>query len=261
MPMPLFLNRSVSPKVFKNKEDIHNQNNQEQFHLNYLQEVLTEQQKLNRQLTGSVSKFDSTLKQSRKEQLTNFMELSTALAKQENISEKVIENMSEQKESTTGLDEKLIKLEEMHKEFAKSFLSKELTSQAILDQLAFQETMIHDLNRKLLEYEDVTNALVIQAKKQEELHALISQQTDLQGIFHKTIMERLGKQDQVGETITSQIGELKESISVKANAILNKIEEQSSKITQFFLSLILPNITQKKIIKGKNFKSTSAKKD
>ena len=68
-------------------------------------------------------------------------------------------------------------------------------------------------------------------------------------------MERLGKQDAVGETITDQLGEIKISLSEKANSILEKIEEQSSRFSQFFLSLIMPNITQKKIIKGKTFKT------
>lgn len=259
--MTLFVNGHVSPQIYKKQEDIHAQCNQDKFHLNFLQEVLNEQQKLNSELTGSVSQFDSTLQQTRKEQSSNFMELVSVLARQENLSEKVIKNISEQKESTTEIDEKLIKLEEMHEQFAKTFLSKELTSQAILDQLACQETMIQDLNRKLLEYEDVTQALVIQAKKQEELHDIISKQADLQGIFHQTIMEQLGKQDAVGETITGQLSEIKNSLSIKANAIMDKIEEQYSKITQFFLSLIMPNITQKKIIKGKTFKTTSKKKD
>lgn len=259
--MPLFVNGRISPQVFNKPEDIEEQNNQGKFHLNFLQEVLLEQQKINDQLTGSVTSFDETLNKSRKEQHSNFLQLASVLARQENLSEKVIENIFEQKESTTVIDEKLIKLEEMHEQFAKSFLSKELTSQAILDQLAYQESMILGLNRKLLEYEDVTKALVIQATKQEELHTLLSKQADLQGIFHQTIMERLGKQDAVGETITGQLSEIKTSLSMKANAVIDKIEEQYSKITQFFLSLILPNITQKKIIKGKTFKTNGRKEE
>lgn len=262
MPMTLFVNGYVSPQIYKKNEDINEKNNQGKYHLNFLQEVLNEQQKLNSELSGSVSQFDNTLQQSRMEQNTNFMELVTVLARQENLSEKVIENISKQKESTTEIDGKLIKLEGMHEQFAQSFLSKEeLFNQAILDQLACQETMIQDLNRKLLEYEDVTKALVIQAKKQEELHDMVSKQTDLQGIFHQTIMEQLGKQDAVGETISDQLSEIKNSLSMKANAIMDKIEDQYSKITQFFLSLIMPNIHQKKIIKGKIFKTTSIKKD
>ena len=259
--MPLFVNGYVSPQIFKRPDDINEQSNQEKFHLNFLQEILNEQQKLNGELTGNVSKFDSTLKQNRNEQLSNFNELLSVLARQEDLSERVIENISEQKESTTEIDVKLIKLEELHEQFAKSFLNKELTTQAILDQLAFQETMIQDLIRKLFEFEDVTKALVIQAEKQEELHEMISKQADLQGIFHQTIMEQLGKQDAVGETITAQLSEIKSSISEKANAVIGKIEEQYSKITQFFLSLIMPNITQKKMIKGKTFKTTSQKKE
>lgn len=259
--MALFVNGFVSPQIYKKNEDLNEQSNQETFHLNFLQEVLNEQQKLNSELSGNVSQFENTLQQSRKEQYSNFMELVSVLARQENLSEKVIENISEHKESTTEIDEKLIKLEEMHEKFAKSFLSKELTSQAILDQLAFQETMIQDLNRKLIEYEDVTKALLNQAEKQEELHDLVLKQADLQGIFHQTIMNQLGKQDAVGETITDQLSEIKDSFSMKANAIIDKIEEQYSKITQFFLNLIMPNIHQKKIIKGITFKTTSTKKD
>lgn len=253
--MSLFVNGYVSPQVFSNNDDIVEQNNQEKFRLNYLQEILNEQQKLNDELTGSVTKFDRSLEHNRKEQYTQFQEMVSFLAKQENFSKRVIENISEQKESTTEIDEKLIKLEEMHEQFSKALFNRELTSEAILNQLAHQQSMIQDLNRKLLEYEDVTNALVIQAKKQEELQDMLAKHADLQGIFHETIMERLGKQDAVGETITDQLGEIKTSISTKANAILEKIEEQSSKFTQFFLSLIMPNITQKKIIKGKTFKT------
>lgn len=253
--MSLFVNGYISPQVFSNKEEIADQNNQENFRLNYLQEVLSEQQKLNNDLSGSVKKFNSTLQQNRQEQVAQFHSLLASLAKQEDLSEKVMENIYDQKESTTEIDDKLMKIEEMHEQISKSLLTKELTSQAILDQLAYQQSMIIDLNRKLLEYEDVTNALVIQAKKQEELHQMLEKNSDLQGIFHETIMERLGKQDVIGETIISQISEIKSSLSTKANDVLEKIEEQYSKFTQFFLSLIMPNITQKKIIKGKTFKT------
>ena len=259
--MPLFVNGYISPQVYKNDEEIFQLKNQDKFHINYMQEVFKEQQKLNSQLTGSVSQFENSLQKTRNEQHTNFLELVSVLSRQENLSEKVIENISEQKESTSEIDEKLLKMEEMHHEFAKSFLNKELTSQAILDQLAYQESMIKDLNRKLLEYEDVTKALSTQAKKQEELHLIIAQQADLQGIFHQTIMEQFGKQDAIGETITSQLSDIKTSLSVKANAVIDKVEENYSKITQFFLNLIMPNITQKKIIKGKTFKTSGKKED
>jgi hypothetical protein len=255
MPMPLFVNGFVSPQVFRNKNDIAVQSNQEKFRLNYLQEILNEQQKLNNELTGSVTKFNRTLENNRQEQSTHFEHMVSYLAKQENFSEKVMENISEQKESTTEIDDKLVKLEEMHEQFSKALLNRELTSEAVLNQLAHQQSLIQDLNRKLLEYEDVTQALVIQAQKQEELHDMLAKHADLQGIFHETIMERLGKQDAVGETISGQLGEIKTSLSTKANAIIEKIEEQSSRFTQFFLSLIMPNITQKKIIKGKTFKT------
>lgn len=259
--MPLFVNGRISPQVFQKPEEIKEYQNQDKYHLNFLQELLHEQQKINTQLTGSVTSFDETLIKSRKEQHSHFQELASVLARQENLSEKVIENIYEQQESTTGIDEKLVKLEEMHEQFAKNFLSKELTSQAILDQLAHQESMIEGLNRKLLEYEDVTKALVIQAKKQDELHELMARQADLQGIFHQTIMERLGKQDAVGETITGQLTEIKTSLSQKANAVLDKIEEQYSKITHFFLSLIMPNISQKKMLQEKRIKITGRREE
>jgi hypothetical protein len=253
--MPLFVNGYVSPQVFRNNDKIEEQSNQEKFRLNYLKEILNEQQRFNDELTGSVTKFDRNLEHNRQEQYTQFQEMVSLLAKQENFSEKIMEDISEQKESTTEIDDKLIKLEEMHEQYLKALLNRELTSEAILNQLAHQQSMIQDLNRKLLEYEDVTSALVIQAKKQEELQDMLAKHADLQGIFHETIMERLGKQDVVGETINDQLGEIKLSISQKANSILQKIEEQSSKFSQYFLSLIMPNITQKKIIKGKTFKT------
>ena len=258
--MPLFVNGYVSPQVYSNNDEIAEQSNQENFRLNFLQEILQEQKKLNEELTGSVTKFDQTLDYNRREQNTQFQEMVSFLTKQENLSEKVMENISEQKESTLEIDDKLIKLEEMHEQFSKALLNQELTNEVILDQLAHQQSMIQDLNRKLLEYEDVTKSLVIQSKKQEELQDMLAKHADLQGVFHETIMERLGKQDAVGETINDQLNEIKSSISQKANVILEKMEEQYSRFTQFFLSLIMPNITQKKIINGKTFK-TKAKQE
>ncbi|WHX38874.1 hypothetical protein QNH36_14370 [Mesobacillus sp. AQ2] len=252
--MPLFVNGFVSPQVFSKNKEVENPENQEKFRLNYLHELLNEQRKLNHELSGSVMKFDNSLEQNRQEQIKHFNALVSSLAKQENLSEKVIENIYEQKESASDLDDKLIKLEEMHEQFSKTLLNKELTSQAILDQLACQQSMIIDLNRKLLEYEDVTKALVIQAQKQEELQDMIAKHIDLQGIFHETVMEQLGKQDAVGEGISDQLGEIKSSLSTKANEIIEKLENQYSKFTHFLLSLIVPNITQKKIIRGKMFK-------
>ncbi|CAM4002603.1 hypothetical protein [Mesobacillus thioparans] len=252
--MPLFVNGFVSPQVFSKNEEVAEPDNQEKFRLNYLHEVLNEQQRLNQELSGSVSKFDNSLQQNSQDQLKQFHALLSSLAKQEDLSETVIKNIYEQKESTSDLDDKLIKLEESHEQISKTLLSKELTSQAILDQLACQQSMIFDLNRKLLEYEDVTKALVIQAQKQEELQDMVAKHIDLQGVFHETIMEQLGKQDAVGEGISNQLTEIKSSLSSKANEILEKLENQYSKLTHFFLSLIVPNITQKKIINGKMFK-------
>lgn len=252
--MPLFVNGFVSPQVFSKDEEVAEPDNQEKFRLNYLHEVLNEQQRLNQELSGSVSKFDNSLQQNSQEQLKQFHALLRSLAKQEDLSETVIKNIYEQKESTSDLDDKLIKIEESHEQISKTLLSKELTSQAILDQLACQQSMILDLNRKLLEYEDVTKALVIQAQKQEELQDMVAKHIDLQGVFHETIMEQLGKQDAVGEGISNQLTEIKSSLSTKANEILEKLENQYSKLTHFFLSLIVPNITQKKIINGKMFK-------
>jgi hypothetical protein len=260
MPMPLYVNGYISPQVFSNNDEVTEQSNQEKFRLNYLQEILNEQQKLNDDLTGSVTFYNRSLEESRKEQITQFQEMVSLLAKQEDFSEKVMENIYEQKESTTEIDDKLIKLEKMHEQFSKELVNRELTSEVILNQLAYQQSMIQDLNRKLLEYEDVTEALVIQAQKQEELQEMLAKHADLQGIFHETIMERLGKQDAAGETMNEQLSEIKNSISQKANLIFEKIEEQYSKFTQFFLSLIMPNITQKKVINGKTFK-TKAKQE
>ncbi|WP_079509332.1 hypothetical protein [Mesobacillus jeotgali] len=253
--MPLIDNGFLSPHVFSKTEDIAKPDNQEKFRLNYLHEVLNEQQKLNQELSNGVLKFDNTLQQNRKEQFQQFHQLIASLTKQENLSEKVIANIYEQKESTSGIDDKLMKLEALHDQFSKAYINKELTSQAILDQLACQQSMILELNRKLLEYEDVTNALVIQAQKQEELQDMMARHIDLQGVFHETVMEQLGKQDAVGEGISNQLSELRTSFSTKANEILEKIENQYSKMTHFFLRLIMPNITQKKIIKGKMFKT------
>lgn len=258
--MPLFVNGYLSPQIFSNNNEIAENSNQENYRLNYLQELLQEQKKLNDELTGSVTKFDQTLRHNKREQVNQFEEMISLLAKQENFSERFMENITEQKESTSEIDDKLIKLEEMHEQFSKALLNRDLTNKAILDQLAHQQSMIQDLNRKLLEYEDVTKALVIQSKKQEELQDMLAKHVDLQGVFHETIMERLGKQDAIGETINDQLNEIKTSISQKANVILEKIEEQYSRFTQFFLSLIMPNITQKKIINGKTFK-TKAKQE
>ncbi|RSD26152.1 hypothetical protein [Mesobacillus subterraneus] len=258
--MPLFVNGSVSPLVFNRDENAAERSNQSLYRLNFLEEVLNEQQKLNNELTGSVTHFDASLEKNRHEQYTQFQELISFLTKQENISERVMENISEQKESTSGIDEKLLKLEGMHEQFAKAFLSKELTNQAILDQLAHQQAMIQELNRKLLEYEDVTTALVVQAKKQEELQNIITKHDDLQGIFHETIMERLDKQDAASGTISDQLGEINTSLSAKATAIMDKIEHQYTKFTQFFLNLIVPSLSQRKMIDGKTFK-TKVKKE
>jgi len=248
--MPLFVNDFVSPQVFSNQQKVEEPENQAKFHLNYLHEVLNEQEQLNNKLSGSVIKFENTFQENRQEQLQQFKSLFSSLAKQETISEKVIENIYEQKESTSDLDEKITKLEKMQEQLSKTFLNEELTNQAILDQLACQQSMIVDLNRKLLEYEDVTKSLVIQEQKQELLQNMVKNHMDLQGVYHETVMEQLCKQDAVGERISDQLSEIKNVHSNMAKDFLEKLENHYSKWTSFLFSFILPNIRQqKKIIK------------
>ncbi|WP_210365186.1 hypothetical protein [Bacillus sp. REN3] len=259
--MPLFVNNQVSPKVFSNDTKLDAGNNQANFQLNYLKEILAQQQENADKLRQNLFAFGQSLAESKNQHLNNYSSIAGSLAKQGDSTERLNRRFSEFSDSALRIEHKLLKLEEKQVDLSQSMLAGDLTSQAILDQLAFQQTMITDLNRKLLEYEDVTQALDQQTKKQEEVHALLLEQFDLQGIFHKTTMERLSNLEKVNEKLIVELCDIKSFISQKGKLIFEKFQDLQASLSQFLSFFLIPNFSKPKKIMHKEFETSPERKN
>lgn len=247
--MPLFVNNRITPKVYNHSPKINEKNNQEIFQLKYLNEILAHQQESTVELSNNLALFSDSLTESKTEQSNQYSSLSSAISRQENLSQKLIANFSEQRESSTVMREKLLDLEENQKKLGHTLSNGELTSQVMLDQLASQQAAINELQRKLVKYEDVAKALSLQTENQEKLHKLILEQGDLQRIFHNTVMETLGKHEVMDEKITGELSDIKTNLTNKINSILEKVEELQTKISQFLFNFLFQGMIRQNKIK------------
>ncbi|WP_174733133.1 hypothetical protein [Mesobacillus harenae] len=237
--MPLFVNNKQTPGVYKssvNERDLSNQ--QKVFRLSYLNEILNDQQVLNKKLSNSVESFQASLKDNHYNQNQHFSRLLSKLGTQEDYSTKVLDNMKVQELTSVTLINKLTDLESNNKTLLTNFEQGELANTAILNQLNIQENFIRDIFRKLQDHEHVSASLLDQLKKQEEMNEQISRQLSLQDVYHQTIMERFDQHDAEGEKISRQLDSLRSILYERASYITAVIEENFKNITNYVVHLL-----------------------
>lgn len=230
-------NEDANPKLYLSHSDT--VSNQGTYRLNFLQEVIKEQQTVNTRLSETYDEMKTQLENSfidmRKlvksaagKQSNHIGHLTAKIEKQDAFLAGFLEMMHEREKENNLLNKRLAVLEGMNKEILETLGNEEPEYQKILEQVSCQEAATQALSRKFDKFEAFSEEAVTNFKAQEEMKAELSKKLDVQEVFHNTVMERLDQQfasfsEEAEKKIKTQ-EQLKEELSNKLSE-----QEQASK--------------------------------
>ncbi|MFC0273892.1 hypothetical protein ACFFIX_21135 [Metabacillus herbersteinensis] len=237
--MTILLNKSAMPKLYKSiSANLSVTSNQEKFRVNYLQEFVNQQQKINEKLSDEADVVSTLVRESSIDQKNHFHEIFSQLEKQEIITNPLIQNMEEQQASTTIILERLSSMDRMKEELLKKIDDEGLLNTTIIDQLSFQDQSIQGLARKFDEYEQRHIETGSQLTSQAELNKQILEKLELQEAFHQTIVDRLNQQEALTQKISRELDNLKAILFERVTHIVDKIDN-NYKLTTSYIANIL----------------------
>lgn len=234
--MGLFMNKQLEPKIYKTQLKLKDSPNQNHFHVNYLEEFMKEQQKLNGRLTNSYERVNSLMKTASTEQHNHFNTMLKRMDRQEVRTTQFINKIKNQETPIQTILERMQKLDSIQQTLAKDMEQDELINQAIMDQLSAQDQAINKLAQKIEAYEEIYQEMSTYQKEQTELYQELIQNLQLQEAFHQTVLEQLNKQEIVTQGISTQIEHIKEMIVEKVTTILEKIESTYKTTSNYLFS-------------------------
>jgi uncharacterized coiled-coil protein SlyX len=123
----------------------------------------------------------------------------------------------------------------------------EMYNDVLLEQVALQEKLLNDVNRKLAEYEKTAAALNEQLKNHSEIKDALERHDDLQNIYHKTVMEALESQGANTEKLDRKLDFIKSSVFERASDLSDKIDVHFNKFAHFILNLFTKRGIQRNI--------------
>jgi cyanate lyase len=216
-------------------------NNQESFRSHFLQEYMEKQDELSNKLVSCFSQMIDRVEETKVKQDVQFHQLVEMLQEQEvNVMERVMVAIKEQETTLGEVMQQLDQLEENGQMLHDTQVKEKLMSEAILDQLAFQDDALRKLSSQLEMYESGAKEVFSQFDKQGAINEQIAQSFQTQEVFHQTVMERLDQQEATTEKVSRQLDNLKGILYERAAHIVEKLETNLLKITQpvhrFFIS-------------------------
>ncbi|MBX9973854.1 hypothetical protein [Cytobacillus firmus] len=196
-------NEDGNPKLYLSHSDT--VSNQGTYRLNFLQEVLKEQQTVNtritetyenmkNQLDDSFSDMSKLVKKAAGKQNNHIEHLTAKLKKQDAFLTSFLEMMNQRETENDTLNKRLAALEEINKEIMEAIEKEEPVNQKILELVSCQEAATQALSRKFDKFDAFSEEAVSNFKAQEEMKAELSKKLDVQEVFHNTVMERLEQQ-------------------------------------------------------------------
>lgn len=126
--------------------------------------------------------------------------------------------------------------QQLNKQFAENATKHaekhEKYSQALLDQLTIQDSLLLEMNRKLQSYEKTTISIQEQLQIQNEIKELLERHDDLQNIYHQTTMERFDNQNSnFTERMNQHDTHVMEEIQKETNQIMEQLNKQEILVT------------------------------
>lgn len=237
--MTILLDKNAMPKLYKSiSANLSDTSNQEKFRVNYMQEFVNQQKKINGKLSEEAEIVSKFVRESNINQKTHFQEIFSQLEKQESITNPLIQNMEEQQASTSIILERLKSMDKMKEELLKKIEDEGLLNTTIIDQLTFQDQSIQGLSRKFDEYEQRHIETGSQLTSQAELNKQILEKLELQEAFHQTIVDRLNQQEALTQKISRELDNLKAIFFERVTHIVDKIDENYKLTTSYFANIM-----------------------
>lgn len=240
--MGISKNSNVEPNIFhmKNK-DI--SSNQKEFRVNFLQQLLLEQLKMNHSLRNSVEHVSKSLQITNSTQTNHHQLMIDKLHNHEQFYEHMQQYIQKQEMTNELILNKLTALEERNEAILEKMEAERLLTQAILDQQSTHDQALSKLTANLEEEESV----ITQIKKQDELFNEFNSKLELQEVFHNTVMERLDQQEGIMKKIIGELDHLRSIIYERASHIAEKIEENVRLITKPIQHFIVKKDKKEKV--------------
>lgn len=234
-------NADGNPKLYLSHSNT--VSNQGTYRLNFLQEVLKEQQTVNtrisetyenmkNQLDDSFSDLSKLVKKAAGKQNNHIEHLTAKLEKQDAFLTSFLEMMNQREKENDTLNKRLAALEEINKAIMETLENEEPVNQKILEQVSFQEAATQALSRKFDKFDAFTEEAVSNFKAQEEMKADLSKKLDVQEVFHNTVMERLEQQYSEFSEEKAQIYGIQEQIKEEINKNLGLQEVYHNKVME-----------------------------
>jgi chromosome segregation ATPase len=230
-------NEDVKPKLFLSQSPP--ASNQGAYRLNFLQEIIKEQQTVNTRLSDTYEEMKTKLedsfldmkklvKSTAGKQSNHIGHLTAKIEKQDTFLTDFQEMMHEREKANDLLNNRIAALEGLNKEILEIIENEEPIKQEILEQISCQEAAIQALSRKIDKFDAFSEEALSNFKAQEDMKAELSKSLDVQEVFHNTVMERLDQQfasfsEEAEKKIKAQ-EQLKEELNMKLSE-----QEQASK--------------------------------
>lgn len=234
-------NSDVEPHIFKlkNKEI---SSNQKEFRVNFLQQLLLEQAKMNHSMRNSVEKVNKALQMTNATQDNQHQLMINKLHNHEQFYEQMHQYIQKQEMTNELIMKRLTTLEDRNEVILEKIEAERLLTQAILDQQSTHDQALDKLTANIEEEKSV----ITQLKKQDELFDEFNSKLDLQEVFHKTVMERLDQQEGIMKKIIGELDHLRSIIFERASHIVEKIEDNVRRITKPIQHFIVDKETKEK---------------
>ncbi|KAB2330208.1 hypothetical protein F7731_20725 [Cytobacillus depressus] len=233
--MGLYTNGQIVPNLYNKKLQIKDTPNQDSFRVNYLQEVLQQQEAINRklsdayeeidvQLTESFKDMHQILKRSSSKQDKDIVDIMIRLENQEEMMQQFLGKMHNQESNNKIILDRLSELEKRNIQIAESLKNESLINQAILDQVSVQHASTEALAGKINEFESIAENFSGQLMKQETIYEEISKQLEVQEVFHTTVMQRLDEQEALVQKIGRQLDNFRSVFFERVTYLSDKME-------------------------------------
>ncbi|MBM7602193.1 vacuolar-type H+-ATPase subunit I/STV1 [Metabacillus crassostreae] len=230
----VYIKNHSNPSLYKQPSEIMVKSNQKFFRKNSLEELLNNQDKVNKSLDKSTKEVNSILNETKFEQFQQFNHLVRQLEEQEKRTTPLIENLDTQQKVYDMFLIRLNKLEQLHHELVQKHDDKEVIHQAMMDQLTIQDHALQKMSKNIETYTDLHKDLNNQINTQHKTNEEILKSLELQEAFHQTVLEKLDQQDALNRKTANELDTLKSTLYERINYVIEKIEDNYKSIITYF---------------------------
>ncbi|MGY3714494.1 hypothetical protein ACWE42_03095 [Sutcliffiella cohnii] len=239
------------------------QHQQEQYRMNYLQQLLNEQKEMNGNFLKNVQSMTTDLQNHKVEQFKSLNELTAKLSEQEYTTNEIVKEVKRNDINHNEIMNRLQHLESLSTKIEKMIDDEQLLNEASVEQLAFLEQLTQKLVKRIDEYHSTQQSLHNHIENQDELLEKMNDKLEIQEMFHKSIIERFDKQEVTNRKILNQLDGIKTSIVEKIETVLDSLMFQYKHTIQYIKEIVVtkPNVVHRLQVKQGKGKEEKQKKN